>query len=166
MADLLIRGSEEVPPKVTIHLPPTPVTETAPPLPPLKVPLKTQKSLSLKPGTPKTPSTPISVPPKLKLPINGARADATHTPRSGTPRSGTPLAETRKPSFPVPKLPKRIAEKPVGKVQPKHVPKAQSGGMSVYDLRACQNALKKLQTHKRAVIFLQPVDPVRDRAPK
>ena len=158
---MLIRGSEEVPPKVTIHLPPTPVVEAAPPLPPLKVPLKPQKSLSLKPGTPKTPTTPISIPPKLKLPLNGARADGAHTPRAGTPHT-----EMRKASFPIPKPPKRIAEKPVSKTQPKHVPKAQSGGMSVYDLRACQSALKKLQTHKRAIIFLQPVDPVRDRAPK
>lgn len=48
----------------------------------------------------------------------------------------------------------------------KAVPKAQSGGMSLNDLRACRAALKKLQTHKKAAVFLQPVDPVRDRAPK
>jgi transcription initiation factor TFIID subunit 2 len=38
--------------------------------------------------------------------------------------------------------------------------------MSLNDLRACRNALKKMQTHKRAGLFLQPVGPVRDHAPK
>jgi transcription initiation factor TFIID subunit 2 len=48
----------------------------------------------------------------------------------------------------------------------KAVVKAQTGGMSPYDLRACRNALKKLTTNPHAVVFLQPVDPVRDAAPK
>ena len=49
---------------------------------------------------------------------------------------------------------------------PKAIPKAQSGGMSHNDLTACRNALKKIQTNKKAAVFLQPVDPVRDKAPK
>ncbi|CAL1694239.1 unnamed protein product [Somion occarium] len=160
LADLLIRGAEEVPPKVTIHLPPTPVVEAAPPLPTLKVPLKTQKLLKPTAAPAKGPVPPFTVPSKLKLPVNGVHAHVTRAP--STP---TPSAEPRKAVvFPVPRPPKKVLEKP-GKPQPKHVPKAQSGGMSVYDLRACQSALKKLQTHKRAAIFLQPVDPVRDRAP-
>jgi hypothetical protein len=44
--------------------------------------------------------------------------------------------------------------------------KAQTGGMSPYDLRACRNAMKKYTTNAHAVVFLQPVDPVRDAAPK
>ena len=67
----------------------------------------------------------------------------------------------------MPKVPAKVAvalqkEKKVAKA----VPKAQSGGMSLNDLRACRAALKKLQTHKKAAVFLQPVDPIRDRAPK
>ena len=44
--------------------------------------------------------------------------------------------------------------------------KAQSGGMSLNDLRACRNALKKLKSNKHALLFNQPVDPIRDHAPK
>lgn len=58
------------------------------------------------------------------------------------------------------KQPPKITERPA------HVPKAQSGGMSLNDLKASRSALKKLKTNKRALIFLQPVDPIRDHAPK
>ena len=70
----------------------------------------------------------------------------------------------------MPKVPAKAAhsekEKKPSKPVPKVVPKAQSSGMSLNDLRGCRNALKKLQTNKKAAVFLQPVDPVRDRAPK
>jgi transcription initiation factor TFIID subunit 2 len=38
--------------------------------------------------------------------------------------------------------------------------------MSLNDLRACRNALKKIKPHKHAALFLEPVDPVRNHAPK
>lgn len=41
----------------------------------------------------------------------------------------------------------------------------QASGMSSSDLTACRNCLKKLQTSKHALLFLNPVDPVRDRVP-
>ena len=47
----------------------------------------------------------------------------------------------------------------------KHVPKAQSRGMSQNDLRVCLAALKKIKHHKHAKLFLEPVDPVRHHAP-
>ncbi|KAJ3487118.1 hypothetical protein NLI96_g3752 [Meripilus lineatus] len=158
LADLLIRPTEEVPPKVTIHLPPTPVTEVPPSLPPVKVP---SKRPSLKTSVPsvKGPHTPFTIPPKLKLPANGPHTDSIiRTPSSHTP------AVDRRPSFPVPKPPKKVVEKE-RRQPPKSAPKAQSSGMAVNDLRGSRNALKKLQTHKKAAVFLQPVDPVRDRAP-
>lgn len=161
LADLLIRGAEEMPPKVTIHLPPTPVTEVAPPIPPVKVPLKARPSFKSGGPPAKSPLIPSSAPPKLKLPPSAAQQDiATRTPSTLTP------APDRRDVFAVPKVPPPKKAPTVEKKKEKNVPKAQSGGMSLNDLRACRNALKKLQTHKRAMVFLQPVDPVRDRAPK
>ncbi|THH30629.1 hypothetical protein EUX98_g3547 [Antrodiella citrinella] len=157
LADLLIRGSEEAPPKVTIHLPPTPVNEVAPPLPTVKIPLKQR---SIKAGGPpvKSPLTPFTIPPKLKLPVNGGLYDSI-----ATPSSATPTTEGRKPSFQIPKPPLKKAT--VVKAASAKVPKAQTGGMSLPDLKASRLALKKVQGHKNAAVFLQPVDPVRDRAP-
>ncbi|KAH9929687.1 uncharacterized protein B0H18DRAFT_995740 [Fomitopsis serialis] len=114
LADLLIRGAEEAPPKVTIHLPPTPVTEVAPPIPP-------DGRAAIR-----TPTLPFAGPPKLKLPPSSVQGD-------------------------VPPPKKALAPE---KKKPQNVPKAH--------LSQC---LKKLQTHKRAAVFLQPVDPVRDHAP-
>jgi len=48
----------------------------------------------------------------------------------------------------------------------KAVPKAQSGGMPSFDLKACRTALQKVKSSKHSNLFMQPVDPVRDRAPK
>jgi transcription initiation factor TFIID subunit 2 len=76
-------------------------------------------------------------------------------------------------NFATPSVPSKAksqkAAKPLtGKAgtKPAHVPKSQSGGMSLNDFRASRNALKKLQSNKHARIFLQPVDPIRDHAPK
>ncbi|OBZ68561.1 Transcription initiation factor TFIID subunit 2 [Grifola frondosa] len=161
LADLLIRGAEEAPPKVTIHLPPTPVTEVPPPLPPVKVPLKAQRSIKSGGLPVKNALASFTVPPKLKLYPSSSQVDlSTRTPGIATPLS---TQEKRTAVPPVTKTLKRQPEKE--KKVPKNVPKAQSGGMSLNDLRACRNALKKLQTNKRAAVFLQPVDPVRDRAP-
>ncbi|EMD32531.1 hypothetical protein CERSUDRAFT_118583 [Gelatoporia subvermispora B] len=164
LADLLIRGAEEAPPKVTIHLPPTPVVETPPPLPvpAVKLPAKPQRPLKTSGLPTKSPLSPFIVPSKLKLLPGSSQGDVhTRTPDSAHPLNGHDRKRDVFPVPTVPKVPKKLPEKK--KVQ--NVPKAQSGGMSLNDLRACRNALKKLQTNKHAPVFLQPVDPVRDRAP-
>ncbi|KAI0660528.1 hypothetical protein C8Q70DRAFT_976084 [Cubamyces menziesii] len=159
LADLLIRGAEEAPPKVTIHLPPTPVVETAPPIPPVKLPSKPIRPLKAGGPPPRSPHTPFTVPPKLKLvPSSSSQAEA--PPVRIPPIAPSVAVEKRKEAH-VPKPSAKANEKKTGKA----VPKAQTSGMSVNDLRACRSALKKLQTNKHAALFLQPVDPVRDRAP-
>ncbi|KAI0348152.1 hypothetical protein BDW22DRAFT_1480005 [Trametopsis cervina] len=164
MGDLLIKPSEEQAPKVTIHLPPTPVVEAPPPLPVVKQPLKPQRSLSIKAGGAviKSPLTPVTIPAKIKLPLNGTRVDV--TPRTPTPLPTTPFMERRRESgssFSKPPLAKKVEiQRPA-----KALPKSRSGGMDVYDVKACSAALKKLQAHKCSPFFRQPVDPVRDRAP-
>ncbi|KAI0691165.1 hypothetical protein C8T65DRAFT_699820 [Cerioporus squamosus] len=152
LADLLIRGQEEQPSKVTIHLPPTPVVEAPPPILPVK--LSTKPPRAIKAGGPPTPSTRASftLPPKLKLVPSSAQVDVSATP---APSAATPQAATYKRGGDLPK------EKAPGKV----APRAQASGMSAQDLTACKNALKKLQEHKKALLFWQPVDPVRDKAP-
>lgn len=158
LADLLIRGAEEAPPKVMIHLPPTPVAELAPQLPPVKVLPKARQTL--KSGGPpvKSPLATFTVPPKLKIPLGGSLPDGS----SRTPSSAIPLAER----VTVSKVPAPKRSHPSDKKKPQNVPKAQSSGMSLKDLTACRNALTKLQRDKHATVFLQPVDPIRDRAPK
>ena len=162
LADIVLRGVEETPPKVTIHLPPTPVVEQAPQLPAVKVSAKVQRPIKTG-GPPQrphaVPATPA--PPKLKIMPSAARPS--------TPSAVTPTA-ARSGAMPPPPVPTKAKPKPkpkpTGVIKPPHVPKAQTGGMSVNDLRACRNALKKLKVHKNAMIFMQPVDPVRDHAPK
>ncbi|KAF9531853.1 hypothetical protein CPB83DRAFT_785561 [Crepidotus variabilis] len=173
LADLLIRPVEESPPSVKIHIPSTPITEVPPtlpivvkPLPPKVVP-KTVKS-----GGPpiKKPSLTLNPPTKVKLPASS------HPSTPATKPSQVVEIPKRAVAFATPdppikikalKVSKPIIAKPVPKVnaKPVHVPKAQSGGMSLNDLRASRNALKKLQANKHARIFLQPVDPIRDHAP-
>jgi transcription initiation factor TFIID subunit 2 len=152
LADILIRGVEETAPKVTIHLPPTPVAETIPQLPPVKL---SKPSRQLKSSGPplKSISSPIPVQPKVKL--VPSQSDISVRP------NGVASIDPAE-RFTAPKLhPKGRAPRIV-----KPVLKAQTRGMTNYDLKACRNALKKLTTHKHAVLFLQPVDPVRDAAPK
>lgn len=162
LADLLIRGAEEAPPKVTIHLPPTPVAEVPPPIPPVKLPSKPPRTI--KPGGPaKSPLTPFTVPPKLKLIPSSSQADVPATP---TPVVPQPAVARRNTEGPIPKISVRPPAAQKEKKVAKAIPKAQANGMSINDLRACRQALKKLQEYRKAAIFLQPVDPVRDRAPK
>ncbi|KAI6031377.1 hypothetical protein BKA83DRAFT_4199448 [Pisolithus microcarpus] len=162
LADLVLRGVEEAPPKVTIHLPPTPVVEQPPPI---KLPPKPAVR-PVKTGGPPTrnPLAAAPAPPKLKIAPGGSqvRASPSATPIAPAPRvtSAVPPPPTTK-AKPKPKPRQPIANG----VKTPQVPKAQSGGMSLNDLRACRNALKKLRLHKNAVLFLQPVDPVRDHAP-
>lgn len=165
LADLVFRGDPEQPPKVVIHLPPTPVIEAPPPLPiVVKPPLKPQRTLSIKEGVAsvKSPLTPTIGSTKFKLPGTGTRVDvSTRTPDIPTPREGRRASNG---GFIVPKppVPKKMDAKPA----PKHVPKAQSGGMTPQDVVGCRATLKKLVAHKSALLFRQPVDPVRDRAPE
>ncbi|TBU50053.1 hypothetical protein BD309DRAFT_996445 [Dichomitus squalens] len=166
LADLLIRGQEETAPKVTIHLPPTPVAEAPPPLPTVKLSSKSQRSLKSGAPTPKSPLPSFTFPTKLKIMPSNTQVDTSAAPTPSTPAPPTASGRRGGGEFSVPKVPAKVAataqkEKKI----PKAVPKAQSGGMPLNDLRACRTALKKLQTHKKAAVFLQPVDPVRDRAP-
>lgn len=153
LADLVLRGGEEAPPKITIQLPPTPVIE-APPSPVVRIqPVQRM----LKTGPAPSPVSGASSTTKIKLAPSGLH-------REPTPK--TPVAPQRKGSFVIPAPRRQKPDKEKEKKKPPPKPKSQSSGMSVYDLGACRNALKKLQVHKRARLFLQPVDPVRDRAPE
>ena len=150
LADLVLRGGEEAPPKITIQLPPTPVVE-APPSPVVRIQPVAQRILKTGPTPSPAPGT--SSTPKIKLfPSNLHRE----------PAPKTPVVSQRKGGFVIPPSKRQKPDKD----KKKPLPKSQSSGMSVYDLGACRNALKKLQAHKRARLFLQPVDPVRDRAPE
>jgi transcription initiation factor TFIID subunit 2 len=162
LADILIRGAEEVAPKVTIHLPPTPVQETPPPpptakVPTAKVPLKAQRPAPKTNGPPgRSPLVPFA-PPKLKLPRITSTADV-KTPVTDQATSRVAFAPSKPPSKAKGRQPKSDKNN--------HVPKAQSSGMSLNDLRACRSALRKIKPHKHAILFLEPVDPVRNHAPK
>ncbi|KAL4070551.1 hypothetical protein J3A83DRAFT_4244024 [Scleroderma citrinum] len=162
LADLVLRGVEEAPPKVTIHLPPTPVLEQPPPI---KLPPKVT-ARPIKAGGPpaRSPLVSTPAPPKLKIVPNVSQARASPaTPSVVTPSAG----RMGPPPPPAAKVkPKPKARPPAANgIKPPQVPKAQMGGMSLNDLRACRNALKKLKLHKNAILFMQPVDPVRDHAP-
>ncbi|KAK0208686.1 hypothetical protein DFS33DRAFT_1413599 [Desarmillaria ectypa] len=168
LADLLIRPVDEVPPKLSLHLPPkTPITETPPSLPVPKVSIKPQRKPSVVASL-KSPLTPIHVPPKLKLSNGGITRDVTPKPPPPPPQSIAPVLPSKKTgAFVVPPAPAK--GKPKGRPPNKNpkraqVPKAHSSGMSLADLTATRNALKKIRDHKHARWFLQPVDPVRDKA--
>lgn len=111
-------------------------------------------------GSPLVPFTP-PVKPKLKIPRAGSIADGQPRTPISEPQPGPP----RTVAFAPPKPPK-FKGRPPNKEKGVYVPKAQSGGMPVNDLRACRSALQKIKLHKNATLFLQPVDPVRDHAPK
>ena len=159
LADLLIRPVDETPPSVKIHIPSTPVTDISPQLQAVKAPPKIPRVIKSGGPPSKSPLITFNIPTKLKLP-----------PPDIVPP--TPLAEIGKKAvmFATPEVPLKAA-KPKGRTakpnaKPAHVPKAQSGGMHLNDLRASRNALKKLKANKHAVLFVQPVDPIRDHAPK
>jgi transcription initiation factor TFIID subunit 2 len=122
----------------------------------------------------KKPSLTLNPLTKLKLPASPA-PDV--VPPKAVPTPVTAAAK-KAVNFATPNVPTKVkvskASKPLGTkngakptfVPKPHVPKPQSGGMSLNDLRASRNALKKLQSNKHCRIFLQPVDPIRDHAPK
>ena len=164
LADLLIRPVDETPPSVKIHIPSTPVTDIAPQLPAVKAPPKIPRVIKSGGPPSKSPLITFNPPTKLKMPPPDIVS-----PRVVPP---TPLAEIGKKAvvFATPEVPLKAAT-PKGRLakpstKPAHVPKAQSGGMHLNDLRASRNALKKLKANKHAALFIQPVDPIRDHAPK
>ncbi|KAF8640825.1 hypothetical protein AX17_000474 [Amanita inopinata Kibby_2008] len=164
LADLLIRPVDETPPTVKIHIP---VAEVVPQLQSVKLPSKTPRII--KTGGLSSKSPVISVPPsttKLRLPASPAPDGVLKTPITPT------LDSLRRPvaaSSVTPALtskPQRLKGRPLKpEIKPVPVLKAQTGGMSLNDLRACRNALKKLKANKHARQFNQPVDPIRDHAP-
>jgi transcription initiation factor TFIID subunit 2 len=180
LADLLIKPVEETAPTVKIHIPITPATETPPvltPLPSKPRPLKLA-------GPAQSPVIPNHVAPKLK--IRASTPSSVRTPSGVRTPVRTPSVEpqaqarAKSVAFAVPALPPKAKPVPVPKAKPPpppskpngvpakpvHALKAQASGMSLNDLRAARSALKKLQGHKHAKIFLHPVDPIRDHAPK
>lgn len=106
-------------------------------------------------------STPVT--PKIRL-VSTAHAEAAGTSSLHTPVTGLPAATKQGSTSKTPagtKLKVKTKNK-----EAKAVPKAQGGGMTSFDLKACRTALQKLKSSKHSNLFLQPVDPVRDRAPK
>ncbi|KAI0068033.1 hypothetical protein BV25DRAFT_1904522 [Artomyces pyxidatus] len=166
LADILIRGAEEAPPKLSIHLPPpTPIIEVPPPLPVLKVPPKPTRPL--KSGGPPTrsPLPPSIVPAKIRL-VPSVQTEATAITLPPTPDAERPPPITTKKGVAFAQPTGAKAKDKTGKPkESRHVPKAQSGGMSLFDHKASRNMIGRLKTHKHATLFLQPVDPVRDHAP-
>lgn len=176
LADLLIRPVEESPPSVKIHIPSTPITEAAPPTPSVKVPAKPPRTI--KSGGP--PSRHSSI----QLNVSAAKVKLPGSPRipSLTTESPAPSPVNKKvvafaPPAPLPASSSKSKAKPSTKppsskpaskpdVKPAAVPRAQTAGMNLPDLKACRNALKKLQANKHALLFNQPVDPIRDNAPR
>lgn len=151
-----------------IHIPSTPVTEVIPQIPVVKAPIKAVRTIKSGAPPPKSPLTSSNVPTKLRLHASPAPDTIVQTP-------ATPRVETRKNvAFTAPPPPSVLKNKskpskllkPTQTTKPSHVSKAQSGGMPLTDLRLCRNALKKLKANKSAFIFNQPVDPIRDHAPK
>lgn len=153
-----------------IHIPSTPVIDVSSPvLPSGKVTTKPLRTI--KAGVPslKSPLIPPHLPTRLRLPASPApELDSTPaTPRVLQPAKrgvGLPISAPPKVKPNGRPLKPSANTKPGGK--PSTVPKAQSGGMSLNDLRASRNALKKLKANKHALAFHQPVDPIRDHAPK
>jgi transcription initiation factor TFIID subunit 2 len=165
LADMLLRGADEAPPKMTFRLPPTPVTELPPPLPIVK--LKSRPTIKTEFSVARSPLTPVGAMPKIKLLPSAVTPSFAAAPLPF--REVKPIVlGARHPTSNHPHPPKTNVRIPTKAVKPtqRHVPKAQSGGMSLLHLRACRNLLKKLQTNKRAALFNQPVDPVRDKAPR
>ncbi|KAI0028582.1 hypothetical protein K488DRAFT_80600 [Vararia minispora EC-137] len=161
-ADILIRGAEETAPKLSIHIPPTPITDIAPPLPLVKLPAKPRPN---KAGT--SVVTPVASSLKLRLPPSTPTIETSHPPPFVPPLVTPATPAPARVSFDASAIVSKKGNKPsIAKPKvAKAVPKAQSGGMDIFDLKASRSILQKLQNHKSAFLFRQPVDPVRDQAP-
>lgn len=170
IADLLIRPVEETPPSVKIHIPSTPITDVPPVFPVVRVqPPKLARVVKYGGPPTKKPSLMLNPSTKLKLPASPA-PDVVPPKTVPTPVT---VAAKRAVNFATPNVPTKVkvpkTSKPLATkngAKSALTPKPQSGGMSLNDLRASRNALKKLQSNKHCRIFLQPVDPIRDHAPK
>lgn len=158
LAEMTIRPAEETLPKVTIHLPPTPVSE-APPMLPAPIPkVRVAPKLPVKP-----PTVPLATPvakaapalPKIRF------GSLINTPKVQTSQIQA-KTESAKRHVGFDRQTDHAGQKKKEKV----LPKGQSGGLSNHDLRALRTALKKLMAYKHSILFRQPVDPIRDRAPK
>lgn len=173
LSELVFRGAEESPPKVTIHIPRAPVLETFSAV--VTPALKKRMKLS----APGKVGTPISgVPPaKIRLPAPSMPPEAAPSPTPSQRNTNVRLPPLPRPSaqpkpdalkkevaFITPKLKHKQKGSPAKKPKPLHP--AQANGMSMDDYRASRSALKKTLANKHARIFAQPVDPVRDNAPK
>lgn len=166
LLDLVVRGSDEPLPKNTIHIPPPTPTVEAPPA--TSSPVTTNIKLVNKSANPAqikiaprkgsvvpTPATPLApAPTKLRIPQRIPTVAS-----AGPENVASPAIEFKKP------LPPSKVSGP-SKKKEKQIPKSQASGMNVQDVKACQAALKRLMSSKFAKIFLQPVDPVRDKAPE
>ncbi|KIY69351.1 hypothetical protein CYLTODRAFT_420749 [Cylindrobasidium torrendii FP15055 ss-10] len=161
-------SSRQQSPSVSLSLPPRP-----------KIKLTTngistprERSLS-RPASP-LPQTPSVPTPTIRLaPSRRPATPLEHTPRQSRPQpesqpsSSTP-SKPPPPSRPRGRPPKSAHVNGNGSGHANGKPreyKEQSGGMSVRDVKASRNALKKIMGSKFAPMFLQPVDPIRDQAP-
>lgn len=155
LGDVILKGADEAPPKVTIFIPPTPVVEQAPPVLLLNKPSKRDKIKNE--STLRSPLTPIA--PALKL----------------TFAAGTPTTPKLSQSGPGPKTPRVGIAPPQAKpIKPKETKAAppppapvKVQRVDVYKLhKACgRKTMELIMADKHASIFLQPVDPIRDSAP-
>ncbi|KXN88910.1 Transcription initiation factor TFIID subunit 2, partial [Leucoagaricus sp. SymC.cos] len=174
LADLLIRPVEETPPSVKIHIPSTPISEAALQIPAVKVPVKPPRTVKS--------GGPPSRHPSIQLNVSTAKVKLPGSPRiTSISEPSAPSPVTKKtvvfaqPALPPPSSKAKMksgAKPPTNKsdskpvAKPTQVPRAQASGMNLNDLKACRNALKKLQANKHALLFNQPVDPIRDNAPR
>jgi transcription initiation factor TFIID subunit 2 len=177
LADLVFRGAEESPPKVTIHIPRAPVVEASPASPSpilgskpgmkgkrLKIPLPgkapgVQSPMATPSGKIKIPSLPVQPEAVVSPPVSAAATALPPPP----PSPSKPVGPKKEVAFATSKPKSKQKVAPPKKAKPIQ---GQSGGMSANDYRASRSALKKLQVNKHARLFAQPVDPVRDNAPK
>ena len=122
------------------------------PLPKLKIrmPANVLRLSSL--ATPASPDVPLSV--------------ATGTNILSKIRLGGTEAVPRKEITEVPATLSQSLKLVLGnkKNQPK-LSREQKSGMSMQDLKVCQNLLQKISASKKADLFRRPVDPIRDGAP-
>lgn len=158
-----------------LHIPITPVTETPPSLsiqphsPAIPLILKAQRRQSI--ATPTTPKLPFTLkPPMLKVKEEPVAKPT--VPEASPAPARVKLKVPSKPKLAVdidaarptaPAAPAAPAHRPVSTIKKS---KPQQTGMSSVDIKACRNALHRLNQNKFAVIFRMPVDPVRDLAPK
>ncbi|PFH52313.1 hypothetical protein AMATHDRAFT_140606 [Amanita thiersii Skay4041] len=161
LADLLIRPVDETPPTVKIHIP----VQEVPQLQAVKLPTKPPRTIKSSGPPSKSPLVPFTPSTKLKLPTSPALDAGAKTPIVPSPDVSRRTITVPSVAVSLSKNPKLKGRPPLPESKPVHALKAQAGGMSLNDLRACRNALKKLKSNKHAFLFNQPVDPIRDHAP-